>query len=63
MFEQDADKCRRFPSQDVTKSKDNSGGRGYRSLHDFAESSYLLKLRFVYTNPEALTGLCIVVLP
>ncbi|KAJ1426967.1 Zinc finger, CW-type [Sesbania bispinosa] len=37
-FLQDADKCRRFPSKDVDKSEDDSGGRGYRSLHDFAES-------------------------
>nr|XP_025624853.1 F-box protein At3g54460 isoform X2 [Arachis hypogaea] len=60
---QDADKCRRFPSQDTPKSVDDSGGRGHRSLHDFAESSYLLKLRFVYTNPETLKGLYKIVFP
>ncbi|XP_027341642.1 F-box protein At3g54460 isoform X2 [Abrus precatorius] len=53
-FLQDADKFQRLPIKDVAKSEDDSGGRGYRSLHDFAESSYLLKLRFVYTNSETL---------
>ncbi|MED6133612.1 hypothetical protein PIB30_029784 [Stylosanthes scabra] len=62
-FLQDADKCRRFPSQVAPKYVDDSGGRGHRSLHDFAESSYLLKLRFVHTDPETLKGLCKVVLP
>ena len=54
-----ADNFRRSPIKDVTESDDDSGGRGYRSLHDFAESSYLLKLRSVYTNLERPEGLCI----
>ncbi|XP_012567307.1 F-box protein At3g54460 [Cicer arietinum] len=45
-FLQDADKCRRFHNKDVAKSEDG-GGRAYRSLHDFAESNYLLELKFV----------------
>ncbi|CAJ2638828.1 unnamed protein product [Trifolium pratense] len=45
-FLQDADKRRRFRNKDVVKSEDG-GGRGHRSLHDFAESNYLLELRFV----------------
>ncbi|KAI5410847.1 F-box protein At3g54460 [Lathyrus oleraceus] len=44
-FLQDADKCRRFHNKDV-KSEDGAG-RGYRSVHDFAESNYLLELKFV----------------
>lgn len=56
-FLQGADKFRTSPPiKDVAKSEDDSGGRGYRSLHDFAESSYLLKLRFVYTNSESPKG-------
>lgn len=46
MFNKDADKCRRFHNKDVAKSEDG-GGRAYRSLHDFAESNYLLELKFV----------------
>lgn len=57
MFKQNADKCRGFPSKDF-KSEDE-GGRGYRSLHDFAESSYLQELRSVLTSPELVEGLCI----
>ncbi|KAI4323540.1 hypothetical protein L6164_023137 [Bauhinia variegata] len=53
-FLQNADKCRGFPSKDV-KSEDE-GGRGYRSLHDFAESSYLQELRSFLTNPELIEG-------
>ncbi|RDY07200.1 F-box protein, partial [Mucuna pruriens] len=60
---QDADKFRKSPIKDVAESEDDSGGRGYRSLHDFAESSYLLKLRSVYTNTESPEGLCIVFFP
>lgn len=59
MFKQDADKCRKFPTKGVVKSEDE-GGRG-RSLHDFAENSYLLKLRFVHTNPNTVEGLLIVI--
>nr|KYP44147.1 F-box protein At3g54460 family [Cajanus cajan] len=59
-FLQNADKYRRSPIKDAAESEDDSRGRGYRSLHDFAESSYLLKLRFVYTNSESLEGLCVV---
>ncbi|TKY49703.1 F-box protein [Spatholobus suberectus] len=55
-FLQDADKFRRSPIKDVAESEDDSGGRGYRSLHDFAESSYLLKLRSVCTNSESPKG-------
>ncbi|XP_020237937.1 F-box protein At3g54460 [Cajanus cajan] len=55
-FLQNADKYRRSPIKDAAESEDDSRGRGYRSLHDFAESSYLLKLRFVYTNSESLEG-------
>jgi len=58
-FKQDADNFRRSPIKDATESVDDSGGRGYRSLHDFAESSYLLKLRSVYTNLESPKGLYI----
>ncbi|KAK7323306.1 hypothetical protein VNO77_26773 [Canavalia gladiata] len=54
-FLRDADKFRRLPIKDVAKSEDDSGGRG-RTLHDFAESGYLLKLRFVYTNSGPLEG-------
>lgn len=63
MFNQDADKLRTSLIKDVAKSEDDSGGRGCRSLHDFAESSYLQKLRFVYTNLERQKGLCIVFFP
>ncbi|KAK7243355.1 hypothetical protein RIF29_38148 [Crotalaria pallida] len=49
-FFQDADECRRYPCKDVAKIEYDIGGRGYRSLHDFAENNYLLKLRFVYTS-------------
>ncbi|CAL0308642.1 unnamed protein product [Lupinus luteus] len=55
-FFQDADECRSFPCKDVAKSEDDIGGRLYRSLHDFAESSYLLKLRFVYTSSDNQEG-------
>lgn len=63
MSNQDADKYRRFPSKDAAKFEDDGRGRGYRSVQDFAESSYLLKLRFVYTSSENLEGLCTVVFP
>ncbi|KAL2337165.1 hypothetical protein Fmac_011611 [Flemingia macrophylla] len=55
-FLQNADKYRRSLIKDVAESEEDSRGRGYRSLHDFAESSYLLKLRFVYTNSESPEG-------
>ncbi|BAT93390.1 hypothetical protein VIGAN_07234200 [Vigna angularis var. angularis] len=58
-FLQEADKCRRSPIKDVADSEDDGGGRGYKSLHDFAESSYLLKLRSVYTNSECPEGVLI----
>ncbi|KAL9321787.1 hypothetical protein ACSQ67_009840 [Phaseolus vulgaris] len=58
-FLQEADKCRRTPIKDVAESEDDGGGRGYKSLHDFAESSYLLKLRSVYTNSESPEGVLI----
>ncbi|KAJ7982315.1 F-box protein [Quillaja saponaria] len=45
-FLEDADRCRRFLSEQNGKS-DHEGGRGYRSLHNFAENSYLSKLSFV----------------
>lgn len=45
-FLQDADKRRRFHNKDVVKSEDG-GGRGCRSVHDFAENNYLLELKFV----------------
>ncbi|KAK7401347.1 hypothetical protein VNO78_12756 [Psophocarpus tetragonolobus] len=62
-FLQDADKYRRLQAKDFAESEDDSGGRGYRSLHDFAESSYLLKLKSVYTNSESPEGLCIEFFP
>ena len=56
MFKQNADKYRIFPRKDDVKSE-GDGGRGYRSLHDFAENTYLLKLRSVYTDPENMEGI------
>lgn len=44
---QNTDKSRRFDSQEFAKSEDDGGGRGYQSLHDFAEKRYLEELRFV----------------
>lgn len=70
-FKQDTDRRRNSPSEAVVQSGDGrefpakgvfqseEGGRG-RSLHDFAENSYLLKLRFVNTSPNATEGPCIV---
>ncbi|XP_028770015.1 F-box protein At3g54460 [Neltuma alba] len=66
-FLQDADRSRNSPSEAVVQCDDGKkfptgavqfeeGGRG-RSLHDFAENSYLLRLRFVNTNTNALEGL------
>nr|CAB3475463.1 unnamed protein product [Digitaria exilis] len=43
---QDSSACRNIVNK-VTNSTENEGGRPHRSLHDFAESSYLAQLRFV----------------
>ncbi|KAL6616710.1 hypothetical protein ACP70R_038980 [Stipagrostis hirtigluma subsp. patula] len=43
---QDSNACRRMVNKGPTGT-DNEGGRSHRSLHDFAESSYLAQLRFV----------------
>ncbi|KAK3166516.1 hypothetical protein QOZ80_1AG0046780 [Eleusine coracana subsp. coracana] len=43
---QDSIACRKIVNKG-TSSTDNEGGRTHRSLHDFAESSYLAQLRFV----------------
>ncbi|KAK4285370.1 hypothetical protein QN277_002077 [Acacia crassicarpa] len=65
-FLQDADRRRNSPSA-VVQSNDGrkfptkgviqfeEGVRG-RSLHDFAENSYLLNLRFANSNPNAVEG-------
>lgn len=49
-----SDDGRKFPAKGVIQFEDEGGRR--RSLHDFAENSYLLKLRFVNTNPNAVEG-------
>ncbi|XP_062208099.1 F-box protein At3g54460-like [Phragmites australis] len=43
---QDSNACRKMVNKG-TSSTDNGGGRPHRSLHDFAESSYLAQLNFV----------------
>ncbi|XP_066307949.1 F-box protein At3g54460-like isoform X2 [Miscanthus floridulus] len=43
---QDSSACRKIVNKG-TGSTDNEGGRSHRSLHDFAESSYLLQLSSV----------------
>ncbi|XP_062231335.1 F-box protein At3g54460-like [Phragmites australis] len=43
---QNSDACRKMVNEG-TSSTDNEGGRSHRSLHDFAESSYLSQLSFV----------------
>ncbi|GFQ04949.1 F-box protein at3g54460 [Phtheirospermum japonicum] len=48
-FLQDGDECRRLLKEDSGKN-DLEGARSFRTLHDFAESNYLARLRFVRTN-------------
>lgn len=43
---QDSSACRKIVNK-VAGSTDNEGGRSHRSLHDFAESSYLAQLSSV----------------
>ncbi|CAL4952670.1 unnamed protein product [Urochloa decumbens] len=43
---QDSSACRKMVTKG-TSSTENEGGRPHRSLHDFAESSYLAQLSFV----------------
>uniref|UniRef100_A0A804N7H0 Helicase C-terminal domain-containing protein n=2 Tax=Zea mays TaxID=4577 RepID=A0A804N7H0_MAIZE len=43
---QDSNACRKIVDK-RTGSTDNEGGRSHRSLHDFAESSYLAQLSSV----------------
>ncbi|KAG8053931.1 hypothetical protein GUJ93_ZPchr0001g31876 [Zizania palustris] len=48
---QDSNACRQMVSKG-TSSTDNEGARPHRSLHDFAESSYLARLSFVQKGPD-----------
>jgi hypothetical protein len=43
---QDSSACRKMVNKG-TSSTENEGGRPHRSLHDFAECSYLAQLSFV----------------
>lgn len=46
---QDSNACRKMVNKGAS-STDNEGARPHRSLHDFAESSYLAQLSFVQTG-------------
>lgn len=50
-FLQDADE-RRWLLKEEFKNPDQEGSRPQRTLHDFAESSYLAHLRFVHTHSK-----------
>ena len=48
----DSNACRQMVNKG-TSSTDNEGARPHRSLHDFAESSYLAQLSFVKGSDAA----------
>lgn len=50
-FLQDADSCGRFLKEQACNS-DQEGPRAHRTLHDFAGSNYLLRLKCVRTKPD-----------
>lgn len=57
-FLKDADECRNLLKEESGKTE-FEGPRTHRSLHDFAEKSYLSQLTFVRTNPKIQEkGLC-----
>lgn len=49
---QDSSACKKMMNKG-TGSTDNEGGRPHRSLHDFAESSYLAQISSVETGSKA----------